>query len=87
MYATKTEGSVIASCIPYCILAWRPACSVFVHQHQSVSTLAYDSNAAAGTSRMGTGNAHHYHINGSAFKVLIGPLFEEFSANYEIYGL
>lgn len=36
---------------------------------------------------MGTGNAHHYHINGSVFKVLIGPLFEKFSANYEIYGL
>ncbi|KAM0453245.1 hypothetical protein ACHAPV_009039 [Trichoderma viride] len=36
---------------------------------------------------MGTGNAHHYHINGSAFKVLIGPLFEKFSANYEIYDL
>jgi hypothetical protein len=55
--------------------------------HQSVSTLAYDSNAAVGTSRTGTGNAHHYHINGSVFKVLIGPLFTKFSANYEIYGL
>lgn len=43
--------------------------------HQSVSTLSYDNNATAGTSITGTGNAHHYPINGSVFKVLIGPLF------------
>lgn len=46
--------------------------------HQGVSTLAYDNNAAAGTSIIGTGNAHHYHINNSVFKVLNGrPLLLE----------
>lgn len=77
----------MASSIPYCILAWRPACSVFVHHIRASPPLAMTTTRQQALPEMGTGNAHHYHINGSVFKVLIGPLFEKFSANYEIYGL